>query len=450
MMPPAVISSDILDIPFVARGAIADLFTCEAPEVVIDGPAGTGKTRGTLEYLHWRLSTTPLMKALMARKTLQSLKASAIKTYEDKVNPFLDGVVFKNETRREAAHYFYPQTGAQLYIGGLDRPSKIMSTEYDIIYVPEATEVDEADWDACTMRVRNHRLHYQQLIGDCNPDAPIHWLRQRMDARRTLELPSIYEDNPAMWDAARGDWTSEGAAYIARLDNLAGVRKSRYRYGIWASADGMVYENAWSRAANLIDRIAIPADWPRYLAVDFGYTHPFVCQWWAEDPDGRLYRYREIYQTRRLVEDHAREIRALSRWGQVDGEPYPRAVICDHDAEDRATLDRYLGLITTPAHKTVLDGIQAVAARLRPAGDGKPRLFFLRDSLVERDPYLVEHKQPTCTEEEVESYIWTTTSGAGRKEAPVKEHDHGMDTTRYMCAHKDLRQGEIQVGPRLY
>ena len=29
-----------------------------------------------------------------------------------------------------------------------------------------------------------------------------------------------------------------------------------------------------------------PINWPRYLAVDFGYTAPFVClQWWARDPD---------------------------------------------------------------------------------------------------------------------------------------------------------------------
>ncbi len=443
--PTATISPDILDIPFVARGAVADLFTCEAPEVVIHGPAGPGKTRGVLEYLHYRLSTTPLMKALMARKTLQSLKTSAIKTYEEKVNPFLDGVVFKNETRRDAAHYFYPQTGARLYIGGLDNPIKIMSTEYDIIYIPEATEVNESDWDACTMRLRNGRLHFQQLIGDCNPDAPTHWLRLRMDAHRTHELVSVYEDNPMLWDKARNDWTPEGKAYVARLDNLTGVRYLRYRKGQWAAAEGMVYADSWNRAENLIDRFPIPADWPRFLSIDFGYTHPFVCQWWAEDPDGRLYRYREIYATRRLVEDHARDIKLLSHWWSVDGEPVPRAIICDHDAEDRATLEKHLGLMTIPAHKSVSDGIQAVAARWRPAGDGKPRLYYLRESLVARDSYLTDAKQPTCSEEEIESYVWGM-----RKEAPVKELDHGMDCTRYAVAHRDLRPNALTQGPRLY
>lgn len=448
MMPPSTISPDILDIPFTARGAVADLFTCEAPEVVIHGPAGPGKTRGVLEYLHYLLATTPSMKALMARKTLQSLKTSAIKTYEEKVNPFLDGVVFKNETRRDAAHYFYPQTGARLYIGGLDNPLKIMSTEYDVIYIPEATEVDEADWDACSSRLRNGRLHFQQLIGDCNPDAPTHWLRLRMDGGKARELISVYEDNPLLWDRARNDWTREGAAYIARLDNLTGVRKDRLRYGLWVAAEGMVYKDSWDRRENLVDRFPIPKNWTRFLAIDFGYGpgHPFVAQWWAEDESGRLYRYREIYAMHRLVEDHARDILRYSQWANpVDGDPIPHAIVCDHDAEGRATLERYLGRMTIPAHKAVVEGIQAVAARFRPAGDGKPRLFLLRDSLVSRDPYRVDAKQPTCTEEEIESYVWDT-----RKEQPVKDNDHGLDALRYLVAFRDVRPNALTQGPALY
>src|SRR5690606_20066097 len=75
-------------------------------------------------------------------------------------------------------------------------------------------------------------------------------------------------------------------------------------------------------------------------------------------------------------------------------EPRPTAVVCDHDAEGRAVLERELGVETTPAHKSVLDGIQAVQARLRVAEDGKPRLFFVRGALVERDPELEGARRP--------------------------------------------------------
>jgi molybdenum cofactor biosynthesis enzyme MoaA len=134
--------------------------------------------------------------------------------------------------------------------------------------------------------------------------------------------------------------------------------------------------------------------------------------------------------TQRLVEDHAKQISELTK-----SEPRPRAIICDHDAEDRATLERHLGMRTVGATKNVSAGIQAVASRLRVQADGKPRLFLLRDSLVDRDPMLVDAKRPLCTEEEIEGYVW---SDKARKDEPVKENDHSMDGMRYMIAHRDM------------
>jgi phage terminase large subunit len=101
-------------------------------------------------------------------------------------------------------------------------------------------------------------------------------------------------------------------------------------------------------------------------------------------------------------------------------------------------LERHLGLYTTPAKKTVSDGIQAVASRLRPAGDGKPRLVVFRDCLVERDRDLAEKKQPTELADEPEVYVWDTRQGMKRGEQPVKENDHALDCARYLCASLDL------------
>ena len=42
-------------------------------------------------------------------------------------------------------------------------------------------------------------------------------------------------------------------------------------------------------AVHVVDPFDIPTDWSRYLSIDFGYTNPFVAQWWALDHDGRLY-----------------------------------------------------------------------------------------------------------------------------------------------------------------
>lgn len=366
-------------------------------------------------------------------------------------------MTFFGGSKEEPAKYRYPN-GSVLVVGGLDKASKVMSSEYDGIFVQEAIELTEAEWEALTTRLRNGVWPVQQLLADTNPDAPHHWLKQRINKGLTAEWFSRHEDNPVLWNKSAQQWTPQGAAYMEKLEALSGVRYHRLRRGKWVAAEGVIYEG-WSRDLHLIDGIpvadetkvdsaGVPLDWPRYWSVDFGYTNPFVWQAWAIDPDGRAYRYHEIYRTQRLVEDHAKDILKVTL-----GEPRPVAIICDHDAEDRATLERHLGMYTMPAKKAVSAGIQAVASRLKVVGDGKPRLFMVRDSLVDRDLTLDEKKLPLCSEEEIDAYVWDTSNGtkkdAKKGEQPVKKDDHGMDAMRYMVAQLDL-VGMVEYADSIY
>lgn len=433
--------------PYHPHGSARDLMLCKEPEVVLSGPAGTGKSRACLEKLHLCALKYNGMRGLIIRKTRESLSESGLVTFEEKVLP-PESPLKLGPQRRMRQVYSYPN-GSEVVVGGIDKASKIMSTEFDIIFVQEAIELTEDDWESLTTRLRNGKVPYQQMLADCNPSSNQHWLKKRAERGACLMLESRHEDNPALFDELSQEWTPAGLDYIAKLEALTGVRKLRLRHGIWAAAEGMVYEEVWDAKRHIVDRFDIPHEWTRYWAIDFGFTNPFVCQWWAEDPDGRLWRYREIYRTQRLVEDHARQMLETSGWRYdpetqthtpiegVEPEPLPKAVICDHDAEGRATLERHLGLETTPAYKSISEGIQAVAGRLRVAGDGKPRLFFLRDSLVERDPALEEKKKPCCTEEEVESYVWDTSKNQKKGEKPVERDNHGQDAKRYLVAYVD-------------
>jgi phage terminase large subunit len=402
---------------------------CRAPEALIEGPAGTGKSFGNLHKLHLAAQKYPGMRGLILRKTLESLKDSALVTFQNRVLDPLDGVVFYGGSKAKPAAFIYPN-GSTIAIGGMDKPTKIMSAEYDMALVVEATDFTENDWETITVRLRNGVMPYQQLLADCNPDVPTHWLNRRCNDGKTTRLLSRHEDNPALWDAASGQWTVQGAAYMAKLDALTGVRHKRLRLGLWAAAEGQIYEQ-WDPAVHLIDRFDIPADWDRYWVIDFGYTNPFVWQAWAVTPDSDLIMYREIYMTRRLVADHSRTITQVT-----SGDPVPRDVITDHDAEDRATFERETGFTTSPAIKTVSPGIQAVARRLKP--DARPNIRFMRDSLVERDHELVDAGKPACTVEEFPSYVWDTRQGQARGERPVKEDDHGADGVRYLVSYFDL------------
>lgn len=405
--------------PYQPHGAALQCFYDRSPELLLCGPAGTGKSRAILEKLHFCANRWPGLRGLIVRKTRASLSESGLVTFEEKVLPARSPI--KGNTARRYRQVYEYGNGSEIVVAGMDDPNRVMSTEFDLACVLEATELTETDWEQLTTRLRNFVAPFQQLLADCNPGPPKHWLKGRADRGATKLLTSLHEDNPALFDPVAKTWTEQGKQYIATLDRLTGVRYLRLRKGIWAMAEGMVYGDAW-RPELVIDRFAIPEDWERIWVVDFGFTNPFCWQAWARDPDGRLYRYREIYRTKQLVEDHAREILSVTK-----DEPQPVAVITDWDAEDRATFEKHTGQKTIPAIKSVSDGIQAVAGRMRDAGDGKARLFLLRDSLVSRDELLDEKKLPACTEEEIESYVWNE-----KKDEPVKAFDHGMDAMRYV------------------
>ncbi len=410
---------------FRPRGACAELWTRRDPEVLVAGPAGTGKSRSCLEKVHLAALKYPGMRGLLVRKTSTSLSASALVTWRRFVVPeaLAAGVVtFYGGSAQEPAQYRY-QNGSAIILGGMDKASKVMSTEYDMIYVQEAIELTEDDWEALTTRLRYGRMPYQQLVADSNPDTPHHWLAGRCGRGSTLMLHSLHTDNPLLYDDD-GQLTPAGALYIGKLQALTGVRYQRLYLGRWVAAEGVIYEH-WDSTVHVVEPFPIPSDWTRWWSVDFGFVHPFVFQWWAEDPDGKLYLYRELYRTHRTVDQHAADVATFAK-----AEPRPRAVICDHDAEGRATLENELGVGTVAADKRVLEGIDAVQTRLRDR-----RVLLFRDARVWRDPDLVDAHKPTCTAEEVPGYVWADHK---TKEGPVKENDDGCDAMRYMVAQRDL------------
>lgn len=430
------------------RGGNLELGACRDLTVLLDGPAGTGKTYAALFKLHLLLTLYPGAKALVARKTNTALAGSAIATYRELLDP-REGVKYFGGNKVKPAAFLYPN-GSELIVNGLDKPDKVKSWEFDIVFINEATECTEEDIEFVITRLRHGKLPYHQLIMDANPDAPTHWLNQRCNEGRTTRLLSRHEDNPRFYDLATNDWTEAGRRYIETLETLTGVRLARLRYGMWAAAEGTVYQDAWDRSKNVIDRFPIPPEWPRYLAIDFGYNNPFVCLWAALDPDGRIVIYRQLYKTKQLVEDHAKTIKHYSCWGADGGDPLPREIICDTDAEDRHTLERHLNLRTTAAHKGVSDGIQAVAARFRPAGDNRPRILIFRDSLIDPDLELQRAKKPMKLEDEPDVYVWDTRQNAKLGEQPMKENDHGLDALRYLTARFDLKPMSVYYSKRVY
>lgn len=408
------------------RGDALKLWDSTDQEVILSGPSETGKTWASLHRLHRDMLRYPGAQAAIVRKTYQSMHGSVLQTFRRILGKDTNVHSFGGE---KPEWFDYPN-GSRVFVGGMDNPQKVLSSERDIIFVNQAEELDLDDWETLTTRTtgRGSVMPYTQIYGDCNPGPSTHWILGRASLRL---LYSRHEDNPTLFDD-KGAITEQGTRTMQVLDALTGSRLQRLRHGKWVGSEGVVYEE-WDRSVHLIDPFDVPEEWPKYRVIDFGFVNPFVTQWAAQDPEGRLYLYRELYGTQRLVSDWGDDINHYSK-----GERY-QYTLADHDAEGRATLDEK-GIRTQPAHKDVSDGIQAVKARLKvQLHDNKPRLYVFKNCRVnDPDPLLQEKHKPLCTAEEFDGYIWAKVQRTDSlKEEPVKKDDHGMDALRYLCYELD-------------
>ena len=272
-----------------AYGAAMQLMRSTRREVLLAGPAGTGKSRACLEKLNLIASQVPIRGAIV-RKVRKSLTQSAMVTFEEKVLPSGNIVRF-HEGDQE---YRYPN-GARIMVSGLDDAEKLKSTEFDCVYVQEATELDSDDWGLLLRGLRNGVLGYQQLMGDCNPGPPDHWLKVRADEGQTQLLESQHIDNPQLYDRVQETWTPFGREYMNTLDSLGGVLYQRLRLGQWVAAEGMYFEE-YDPAKHVVDAFEVDPLWPRWVSVDYGFAVPFCALWFTRCPEDRqIYVYDEIY-----------------------------------------------------------------------------------------------------------------------------------------------------------
>lgn len=394
----------------------------KSPVLLLTGSAGGGKSRVAAEKVHAFMLKYPGATGLMLRKAREYTTKSIV--------PFMQRRVIAGDSRvtmRKSESVFEYNNGSMLFWGGMKDDSQREAIRsigqdgaLDIVWIEEANAFSEMDYEEVTARMRGRAAGWTQILPTTNPGPPTHWIKKRLiDGREASVYYSGAQDN-----------SYNPPQYLDNLKRLTGVMYQRLVLGRWVQAEGTVYDE-FDDQIHVIDPFEIPRSWRRIRVVDFGYANPFVCQWWAMDDDDRMYLYREIYMSQCIVEDHARQITALSAGEAIE------ATIADHDAEDRATLARY-GVSTIAAIKDVSPGIQAVQRRLRKAHKDKPRLFIMRGATVEEDTRLADLKKPTSTLEEFPAYIWAQSQdGRPVKEVPVKVDDHGMDAMRYGVMYID-------------
>lgn len=430
-------------------------------ECLLSGPAETGKTFTVCFKLNHLLMTYGGSQGAMLRQVRADMPGSVLQTWDSVIQLLLkSGHVVKYGGKSPDFYEYW--NGSRLWIGGMDRPGRVLSSERDFIYFCQAEESTQAGYEYITTRNTGRAANapYHQFMMDCNPGPPRHHLLDRVKSGNLKMFESRHEDNPTLYNVETSEWTERGKETLRILDALTGVRYLRLRKGIWAGAEGVVYEE-FDRALHEIKPFDIPKDWYRYIIVDWGFRDPMVVQWWAVNGE-HAYRYREIYTIERLVDDVGAEAGELSRGELI------QSAFTDHDPEKQARFERAFNeawrqecpewkndrgeydipdeIYCTNAIKDIDNGIQKVKSLLRKDPYGKPYIAFFKNALVSADTQLLEAHLPVCTEDEFECYAFPQDKdGKPRKEKPIDKDNHGMDCTRYMAEELERMRGGAEI-----
>lgn len=160
------------------------------------------------------------------------------------------------------------------------------------------------------------------------------------------------------------------------------------------------------------------------LAVDFGYSNPFVCLFVVTTADGATHVVDEYVKPLRTVEEN---ITAIGQRGWRVGRG--TVVYCDpagngrSDQTGRSSVDglKAAGYVVRSKPSRIVDGLELIRTALRPAS-GAARLFV--------------HKRCERLIKAMRSYRYPDGGG----EIPIKdgENDHLIDSLRYYFIHQQV------------
>jgi len=285
---------DITDAAYKPMGGCAEFIYCKEHEYIAAGPAETGKTLAACWKIHMLSLKYPGLNGAVIRKTQKSLYGSVLQTWERVIK---DAPVSPYGGEKPEKYIY--DNGSVIWVGGMDNSDKVLSSERDFFYVNQAEELSLDDWEKLTTRTtgRGAVMPYTMTFGDCNPAGSKHWIRQRAQAGSLKIINTSHRDNPTIFDA-QGNLTERGKRSLGALQSLTGVRRKRLYEGIWATAEGAVFD-MFDAAIHV--KVQDIGNYKNFrLAMDEGYTNPAVILVIGEDNDGRRHVFKEFYERGKL------------------------------------------------------------------------------------------------------------------------------------------------------
>lgn len=420
-------------------GRNAEFMACRAPEIMLSGPSETGKTITALSLADFLCRATAGIQGAIVRKVRADMDGTVLQIFREKVLGLATDVTVYGGEHPE--WFGYPN-GSRIWVGGMDKPGKVLSGERDFVLTNQAEELELKDWETLITRTTGRAGHLRDAdgvpfglnIGDCNPGPPSHWIWARQLSGKLKFFESRHRDNPMLYNQASGELTPQGTRTLERLGRLTGYRKSRLLDGLWVQAEGVVYDQ-WADSENVTDDAEYNPDLGAVLwAMDDGYSsgsapqtagididtgtyvgdaHPRVILFCQQRPDGGLNIFNESYACGQLTDaqiNAAKEIPGKEH-------PYPLPDFATHgpgQAEIRGRLYN-ASIMPRQCKALVKESIQELQDRIGADANGHRLL----------------HVHPRCRHLRGEMTAYAYDPGA--PDTPIKQFDHGPDAARYLA-----------------
>lgn len=181
----------------------------------------------------------------------------------------------------------------------------LQGVEFDVIFLDEATQLSEYQMKTITACLRGVNNFPKRVYYTCNPGNQGHQYIKRIFIDKRYEdgenpddyefIQSLVTDNKVLMESQPD--------YIKQLEALPPKIRDAWLYGSWDVYQGQFFEEFADRPEHYDDRrythvinpFEIPSDWRIYRCFDWGYNHPFACEYFAMDHDGVLYNILEFY-----------------------------------------------------------------------------------------------------------------------------------------------------------
>lgn len=481
---------EIVDRRYTAYGAASEYLRYEGLEALCESGAGTGKSYSLMQKANWTAREYPGCRQLFARQTRKSLNISILPSWRDEVLFRAHPAVSRTASLEHQDIYRYPN-GSTIDVLGLENIERVLSAQYDRIYIFQAEETSVDVWEKLISRLRYGKTPYHQITADVNPAGEFHWLNVRgdeyaclnLDCGETVRIPNSekeymdcsgcggkmrkrmrrfryrHEDNPRWYDHDLEEWTEDGVLYVGgALGALKGVRRDRLLLHRWVSEEGIIleeYEPEIHMVSGEIERNKSldktylhllerkdPIELKYFTAgVDWGFwPDPGVISVWGYDgnkPEPRAYRVAEVYKLRWQLEEWAEVAEELWREFNI------RFFACDPSLPGNIeTFNTRMGgrsgrgvpSVAIKADNAWESGIDLIRWGLRDPLTKEVHTYFLRDSLrYGRDEELARTGRPVCTEQEIHSYVYLKQEDGrpNREKADEACDEHGIDAWRY-------------------